>query len=191
MNKQDKINQKEEETTTQEDQPQSSVEDKSTEQKDKPDESGVQIEKLLAERQELKDRLLRQMAENENVRTRNLKSVQETRDYAILGFAKDMISIMDNLSRALEHVPEELDDATKNIIDGVKMTHQELVNAFKKNNIDIIAPKAGDKFDYNVHCAISQQEAEGKESGVILSVMQQGYKIKDRLIRAASVVVSK
>lgn len=149
------------------------------------------IQSLSDENKDLQDKLLRQMAETENVRTRSIKTLQETRDYAIFGFAKDLVPVMDNLSRALEHLPKDLDKNTKSIVEGIKMTHGELFNVFKKNHIDLILPKEGEKFDYNFHCAISQQEIEGKKSGTIISVMQSGYKIKDRLIRAASVVVSK
>lgn len=149
------------------------------------------IEALEEEKKELQDKLLRQAAETENVRNRNIKLVQEARDYAVFNFAKDMIMVRDNLQRALEHIPDDLDDKAKNIIEGVKMTSDSLGEALKKNSIDAIEPKAGDKFDYNLHCAISQQNSEEFGSGSIISVMQCGYKIKDRLIRAASVVVAK
>ncbi|MGC0371927.1 MAG: hypothetical protein DGJ47_000628 [Rickettsiaceae bacterium] len=149
------------------------------------------IEALTQENQEFRDKLVRQMAETENVRNRNIKTIQETRDYAILGFAKDLVSVMDNLSRALEHIPSEINEDAKNVIEGIKMTQNELNEAFKKNNIEQILPKAGDKFDYNLHCAISQIETDEVESGKIVNIMQNGYKIKDRLLRAASVIVAK
>ncbi|MCP5369956.1 MAG: nucleotide exchange factor GrpE [Rickettsiaceae bacterium] len=153
--------------------------------------SNQKIEELVKENQELKDKLLRQIAETENVRVRNLKTLKEARDYAVTEFAKDMVIVMDNLSRALEHIPEEMDELVTNIVQGIKMTHNSLENTFKKHGIDIIAPKSGDKFDYTQHHAISQQQIEGSDPDLIVEVMQCGYQIKDRLLRPASVVVSK
>lgn len=150
-----------------------------------------QMEYLIQENQELKDKLLRQIAETENVRVRNLKTVKEAKDYAVTEFARDMIIIMDNLSRALEHIPEAIDDSMQNIVQGIKMTHSSLESTFKKHGIDIIAPKSGDKFDYTQHHAISQQEIENNAPDLIVSVMQCGYQIKERLLRPASVIVSK
>lgn len=153
--------------------------------------SNQPMEDLMQENQELKDQLLRQMAETENVRVRNLKTVKEAKDYAVTEFARDMIVIMDNLSRALEHMPETIDDSMQNIVQGIKMTHSSLESTFKKHGIDIINPKSGDKFDYAQHHAISQQAIENSEPNLIVSVMQCGYQLKDRLLRPASVIVSK
>lgn len=150
-----------------------------------------QVKDLVKENQELKDKLLRQIAETENVRVRNLKIVKEAKDYAVTEFARDMIIIMDNLSRALEHIPEAIDDSMQNIVQGIKMTHSSLENTFKKHGIDIITPKSGDKFDYTQHHAISQQEITNSEPDHIVSVMQCGYQIRDRLLRPAAVIVSK
>ncbi|PCJ29571.1 MAG: nucleotide exchange factor GrpE [Rickettsiales bacterium] len=148
-------------------------------------------EELLAEIDSLKDKVLRGLAESENIRTRAAKSSQEAREYAIFSFAKDLVPVIDNLSRALEHLPENLSDDTKNIVEGVKMTKQELESAFKKHSLDSISPHSGDKFDYNLHHAISQIVTEDQEEGTIVNTMQMGYKIKNRLIRPAAVVVAK
>lgn len=150
-----------------------------------------EIEKLNAMNADLQDRLVRQMAETENVRTRNIKSVKEARDYAILEFAKDIIPVMDNFTRAMEHLPSEMGDDLKAIIDGIQMTQKELSEAFKKNHIEVLNPQPGNKFDYNQHHAISQIVTDDFEAGTIVSTMQVGYQLKERLIRPASVVVSK
>lgn len=152
----------------------------------------IEIIKNLQEQvSELQDKLLRQLAEVENIRTRSAKMIDEARDYSISGFAKDMVSVMDNLSRALEHVPENLDTSALNVIEGVKMTQNELISVFKKHALESINPQVGEKFDYHSHHAISQVVTDKQEPGTIVQTMQVGYKIKDRLIRAASVAVAK
>ncbi len=139
----------------------------------------------------LQDKLLRQLAEAENIRTRSAKLIEEAKDYAIFGFSRDLVPVMDNLSRALEHLPNNLDADTKNIVEGIKMTKKELAHAFKKHALELIQPHSGDKFDYHSHHAISQIMTDQQEPGTIVNTMQVGYKIKDRLIRPASVAVAK
>jgi molecular chaperone GrpE len=149
------------------------------------------INSLLGEIDSLKDRLLRQMAETENIRTRSTKLVNEAREYAIFGFSKDLVPVMDNLSRALEHLPENLDDSIKGVASGVQMTKEELESAFKKHALESILPQAGDKFDYNDHHAISQIVTDEYKPGTVVNTMQPGYRIKERLIRPAAVTVAK
>jgi molecular chaperone GrpE len=140
---------------------------------------------------QLQDKLLRQLAETENTRTRYSKLIEEEKDYAIFGFARDLVPVMDNLSRTLEHLPQHLDAETKNIVEGIKMTQKELDQAFKKHALELIHPNLGDKFDYHSHHAISQIMTDDQEAGTIVNTMQVGYKIKDRLIRPAAVSVAK
>jgi len=149
------------------------------------------IEELTQEVALLKDKLLRQMAESENIRNRSTKMVNDARDYAISDFAKDLIPVMDNFSRALEHLPPEMTDDMKNIIDGIKMTKNELTSVFKKYSLEAVEPQAGDKFDYNIHHAISEIVTEDHKEGSVVSTMQVGYKLKDRLVRPAAVSVAK
>lgn len=150
---------------------------------------------LLSEAQNeivaLKDKLMRTAAEMENMRRRYEKQIEDVREYSVSSFAKDLMSVMDNFSRALSHKPEAENDAVKNFIIGVEMTESELMNIFKKHGVEVITPKLGDKFDYNLHHAISQIPSEEHPEGVVLSSMQSGYKIKERLLRPASVAVSK
>lgn len=149
------------------------------------------IENLTQQIEVLQDKLLRQLAESENIRTRSAKLVEEAREYAIFDFTKDLMPVMDNLQRALEHIPENLDSEAQNVVEGVKMTKSQLESAFKKHHLESIAPQSGDKFDYNMHHAISQIMTEEFAAGSIVNTMQVGYKIKDRLIRPAAVTVAK
>ena len=139
----------------------------------------------------LQDKLLRQMAESENIRTRSTKLVDEAREYAIFGFTKDLIPVMDNLSRALEHLPEHLDNDIKNVVEGIKMTKKEFESVFDRHLLESIAPQPGDKFDYHSHHAISQVVTDEYKPGTIVDTMQVGYRINDRLIRPAAVTVAK
>ena len=140
---------------------------------------------------ELNDKLLRMAAESENMRRRYEKQIEEARDYSVQGFAKDLISVVDNIDRALSHLPEQMDENTKNFVLGIEMTRDELIKVFLKHKIDIVEPKPGEKFDYNLHSAMMQTPTEEYEPGVVMQLMQKGYKIKDRLLRPAAVVVSK
>lgn len=156
------------------------------------DEKDAELIKHLTEQVEAaQDKLLRAMAESENIRHRMNRLVEETRDYSIFNFAKDLVSVIDNLSRAIAHAPENLDESHKAVIDGVRMTKNELDSVLKKHGLEVIEPKAGDKFDYNNHHAISQVETDEYVEGTIVSTMQTGYRIKDRLLRPAAVAVAK
>lgn len=149
------------------------------------------IAKLISQTEVLQDKLLRSMAEAENIRLRSNKMIEEAKDYSIVSFAKDLVPIIDHFSKALEHIPEKIDKETQNVVEGIKMTKQELENVFKKHSLESIEPNIGDKFDYNNHHAISQIVTEEYNAGTIVSIMQVGYKIRDRLIRPAAVVVAK
>ncbi len=171
------------------------IEENKEEAKDKKllteENDGELIDNLTEKIKSLEDKLLRSIAESENIRSRMSKTIEETREYSITSFAKDLVPVIDNLSRALEHLPKEMDDLTKNIVEGIKMTKQELESVFKKYGLEAIKPAAGDDFDYNMHHAISQLQSDEHKEGSVINLMQVGYKIKDRLIRPASVVVAK
>ena len=142
---------------------------------------------------DLNDKVLRTAAEMQNVKRRAEQDVQKARDYSIEGFARDMLSVMDNLHRAAESISAEdaaQDEKLKSILDGVDITKKEMENVFERNKIRCINP-VGEKFDHNFHQAMSQIEDSEKESGTVVTVMQTGYSIKDRLIRPALVIVVK
>ena len=165
--------------------------DEQVESKEDIQDQSMIIAHLQEEIAQGQDKLLRQLAETENIRSRSAKMVEEASNYAIFSFAKDLVSVMDNLDRALEHVPKDVNEEVKNIIEGVKMTQQELTSIFAKHSLESLKPNSGEVFDYNQHHAISQVATDDYEPGVIVNTMQVGYKIKDRLIRPAAVAVAK
>ncbi len=139
----------------------------------------------------LQDKLLRTIAESDNTRKRLEKLIEDAKDYAIFSFAKDLLSVNDNLSRALEHKPQNTEGDLASIITGVEMTKSELTSILKKHGLESIEPLLGEKFDYNIHHAISQVVSDEYDQDSIIGIMQSGYKIKDRLVRPAIVQVSK
>jgi molecular chaperone GrpE len=151
----------------------------------------VEVEALKLQIVDLQDKLLRSNAENENMRRRYEKQIDETRDYSIANLCRDLISVMDNLSRALAHKPKDLDEHMQNFISGVEMTKTELGGVFAKYGIEEIAPGVGEKFDYNSHHAIAKIVSDEHPESTVLQLMQTGYRIKDRLLRAAAVSVAK
>jgi len=169
------------------------VEDMNLADQEEVQESKSSEEVLLLKEEiaDLTDKLLRNAAEAENLRKRYEKQLDEAKIYAIGNFAKDMISVMDNLSRALEYKPEDMSNEVKNILMGVEMTKQEMTNIFTKYKMSAISPSIGDKFDYNLHSAVAQVATSDHPEGTILHVMQNGYMIDGRLLRPAMVTVSK
>lgn len=150
-------------------------------------------EELEARVAELKDQLLRAIAEQENVRKRADRERDQIRKFGISNFAKDLLSAADNLRRALDAGPQDMesvDDAVRNLIIGVEMTEKELLTAFEKNGIRKIDPMA-EKFDYNFHQAMFEVEDTNQEAGTVVQVLQAGYAIEDRILRPAMVGVAK
>ena len=157
------------------------------------DEPENREEELELKISELKDQLLRAVADSENIRKRSEREKEQTRKFGIANFAKDLLSIADNLGRALDAAPKNediKDDAIKNFVIGIQMTEQELQKAFDNNNIRKIDP-IGQKFDYNFHQAMFEVEETDEEPGVVVQVLQPGYAIDDRILRPAMVGVSK
>ena len=142
---------------------------------------------------DLNDKLLRAVAETENVRRRTTREKEDASKYAIAGFAGDMVTVADNLTRALSSIDEETranDEAVSNLMDGVEMTLRDLLNAFERTGIKRI--EAMDQpFDHNLHEAMFEMEDPSKPSGTIMQVVQEGYTIRDRLLRPTKVGVSK
>ena len=141
----------------------------------------------------LKDQLLRALAEAENARRRARKDVEEARAYAISRFAQDLLGVADNLGRALESIPAERraeDEAVKAIADGIEMTARELESVLGRHGITRIDP-LGETFDYNLHQALFETANTDAPDGTVVQVAQVGYRIGDRLLRAAMVGVAK
>ena len=141
----------------------------------------------------LKDQLLRALADAENARRRARKDVDEARTYAISRFAEDLLGVADNLGRALESIPDERresDEAVKAIADGIEMTAREFESVLGRHGISRIDP-LGEKFDYNLHQALFETADTDQPDGTVVQVAQTGYRIGDRLLRAAMVGVAK
>ena len=149
------------------------------------------IEKLQDELAAAKQDVLYAQAETQNVRRRLEKDAQDARAYAATPFARDILSVSDNLERALASIPEELraDDKFKALVTGLEATGREITTVFERHGINRIV-SLGEMLDPNKHQAMMEQPSEA-EPGTILTEMQAGYMIKDRLLRPAMVIVAK
>ena len=147
---------------------------------------------LEAELQETRDRLMRAVAETENVRRRAEREKTDALAYGATAFARDILDVADNLRRALDAVPAQLrdDENLASLVTGVEMTERSLLHAFEKHGIAKIEAK-GEKFDPNRHQAMFEVETTEVPPGHVVNVMQAGYVIKDRLLRPAMVGVAK
>lgn len=147
---------------------------------------------ILAELAEAKQAVLYAQAETQNVRRRLEKDAQDARAYAATGFARDILSVADNLSRALDAIPAAMrdDEVNKGLVTGLEATQRELLSVFERNGIKKIEA-IGEKLDPNRHQAMLEMPSADVPPGTILQEMQPGYMIKDRLLRPAMVVVAK
>ena len=152
------------------------------------------IEKLNAENAEMKDRVLRVLAEMENLRRRTEREVADARTYGVTSFARDMLTVADNLARALESLPDEArssaEGAIKGLVEGVELTARDLQSALGRHGVTKLEPQ-GEKFDPNFHQAMFEAPDETLPAGTVTQVMQSGWKIGDRVLRPALVGVSK
>jgi len=147
---------------------------------------------LKADLEAAKQDVLYAQAETQNVRRRLEKDVADARTYASTGFARDVLSVWDNLSRAVEAIPETLreDDKMKGLVIGIEATQRELEKVFQQHGITRIAAK-GLELDPNQHQAMIEVPTDDAEPGTIVQEMQSGWMIKDRLLRPAMVGVAK
>ena len=143
---------------------------------------------------ELKDRLLRTLAEMENLRKRTEREVADSRLYGVTSFARDVVAVADNMRRALDAVSAELrasaEPGVKALIDGLELTERELLKALEKNGVRQFTPR-GEKFDPNVHQAMFEVPDPAVPAGSVVEVVQPGYMIGERVLRPALVGVSK
>jgi len=151
----------------------------------------AQAETLAAE---LKDRLLRTLAEMENLRKRTEREVVDARQYGVASFARDLLGVADNMRRALDAVSPELrgsaEAGVKALIDGVELTERELIKALERNGVRQFSPR-GEKFDPNVHQAMFEVPNASVPAGSVVEVVAPGYMIGERVLRPAMVGVSK
>jgi molecular chaperone GrpE len=149
---------------------------------------------LEAEKADLKDKLLRSLAEMENLRRRTEKDLADARAYGVTRFARDMLDVADNLRRAQESVPAETretaDGFFKAMLDGVDLTERDLLKKMETHGVRKQNPE-GQKFDPNMHQAIFEIPDDTKPNGTVMQVVQSGYVIGDRVLRPAMVGVSK
>ena len=157
-----------------------------------PENSDNRIEALENELAEAQQAVLYAQAETQNVRRRLEKDAQDARAYAATSFARDILSVMDNMQRALEAIPAEVKDEEKwkGLINGIEATGRELQSVFEKNGIKRVAA-VGLPLDPNQHQAMVEIPTDEHEPGTIVQEMQAGYMIKDRLLRPAFVGVAK
>jgi len=152
------------------------------------------VEALVLEAAEARDKMLRTLAEMENLRQRTRREVADAKTYGITGFARDVLEIADNLQRALDAVPAEAraaaDPGLKALIEGVELTERSLLNALEKNGVKKFDP-AGQKFDPNFQQAMYEVPDPSVPSGTVVQVVQAGYTIGERVLRPALVGVSK
>lgn len=151
-----------------------------------------QLEAAQLEIGKLKDAYLRAKAEEDNVRRRSEKEVANSRKFAVEGFAKEMMNVRDSLQLACNvELPEEADESLKSIHQGVEVTLKQLDSAFGRFSLTEINPELGSKLDPNLHQAMSMVESEDVDAGSIITVIQVGFQLHDRLLRPAMVVVAK
>lgn len=154
------------------------------------------LEALNAENASLKDRLLRALADTENMRRRSERDVADARSYAVTSFARDMLTVVDNLRRALDSLPAEARASAaaqggfKSFIDGIELTERDLLSTLGRFGVKKLEP-LGQKFDPNVHQAMFEVPDDAVPSGTVKQVVQPGFTIQERVLRPALVGVSK
>lgn len=168
--------------------------------KESRDAKTARIEELETELAALKDNALRAMAEAENVRKRAEKNVQDANRYGAANLARDMLQVADNLQRALDAAPDASGqdgeqptnkELLGNLREGVDMTLRDLLTKLESQGVKKLEPKTGDKFDHNFHQAMMEIETADVPPGHIAQVLQTGFLIHDRLLRAAMVGVAR
>jgi molecular chaperone GrpE len=151
------------------------------------------LAELQAENAMLKDRLMRALADTENLRRRTEREREDTAKYAVSKFAGDLLSVADNLRRAIDAVPaeaRETDEFVKNLLAGVEATERELLQSFERAGIKKNDP-SGQPFDPNFHEVLFEVPSSGQPSGTVVQLVQPGYTIHGRLLRPARVGVAK
>ena len=164
--------------------------DSSEDIQDHKDEIVLELEQKVVD---LKDQLMRSLADGENLRKRTQKDVEHAKKYSHISFIKELVSSVDNLQRALQSIPEDtssLPEPIKNLIVGLEIVEKEVISTLEKHNVKQINP-LGEKFDYNFHQAMFEVVTNDSDPGTVVEVSQKGYLLYDRLVRPAMVGISK
>ena len=149
------------------------------------------LDAVIAERDEWKDRALRVAAEMENLKRRSETQQNDARAFAIQRFAKDLLGVADNLQRALAAAPQDTTDVgVSGLVTGLEMTEKSLLQAFEANGLKRVAPGAGERFDPNVHQAVTEQPSTEVPAGTVIQTFQPGYVLFGRTVRPAMVIVA-
>ena len=183
----------EEETATAEDTPESPEADETEGDASEEAESGDGDLSPEAEIADLKDKLLRALADTENLRRRSQKDREDALKYSSANFARDMLSVADNLRRAIESIPEDGDpdgQALVGFIEGISLTEKELLSTLERHGIQKVEPM-GEKFDPQFHEAMFEVPTNDAAAGTVVQVVETGYVIHDRLLRPAKVGIAK
>ena len=157
---------------------------------DAPEDEVSELDELQAKCDELQDKYMRAVAEGENVRKRAVKERVEAEQRGGRRLARDVLSVYDNMKRAIETVDDSQREGSKALIEGIELTMRELINTFEKHQIEAIAPKEGEKFDPQFHEALFEAPVPGTTKGHIIQVLGEGFTIAGSLVRPAQVGVS-
>ena len=148
------------------------------------------FDELKQENKDLSDKMMRALAETENIRKKFFKEKKDAEVYGGTKLARDLLSVLDNLNRALESVDDQMKEKQNAFLEGIELTKKELLNTFSNHEINELAPMEGEKFDPKFHQAMFEGPHPNIEKGNIIQVMANGFTIGDRLLRAAQVGVS-
>ena len=154
------------------------------------DDDALELDALRAERDELKDRFMRALADAENARKRGDRARREAEQYGGSKLARDMLPVYDNMKRAIDAVTEEQREASSALIEGIELTMRALLGVFEKHGVKMVSPSVGDKFDPQMHEAMFEAPVPGTKAGEIIQVSAEGFMLYDRLLRPAQVGVS-
>ena len=150
----------------------------------------LSYEELKEENTILSDKMMRALAETENIRKKFFKEKKDAEIYGGTKLARDLLTVLDNLERALESIDDSLREENPAFVEGIELTKRELLNTFSNHEINEVKPQIGERFDPKIHQAMFEAPAPNIEKGMIFQVMTNGFTIGDRLLRAAQVGVS-
>ena len=148
------------------------------------------LDELKEENKDLSDKMMRALAETENIRKKFFKEKRDAEIYGGTKLARDLLSVLDNLSRALDSIDDEMKEKQNAFLEGIELTKKELLNTFSNHEINELAPEEGEKFNPKFHQAMFEGPHPNIEKGNIIQVMANGFTIGERLLRAAQVGVS-